>query len=155
MASGNNSDSSDEYQRIFDKAVKLLSLRLHTKEELGRKLLRYKAKKEVINAVLDRLTELKALDDEQFASIFLDNLIRFKTFGYYGLKAKLLSRGIPGDLAEKLLQDQLSPEQETSIARKLIAKKTGDYQKMAQALQRKGFRSQVIASVLKNSDLEN
>ncbi len=147
------SNSQDEYHRIFDKAVKLLALRMHTKAELGRKLLRYKPTKEVIGQVLERLTELKALDDEGFAEIYLDNLIRYKTFGYYGLKAKLLSRGITSDVCEKLLQQQLSLDQEEGIAKK-ISSKGKSRELLAQSLSRKGFRSEVISRIMKNSDLD-
>jgi regulatory protein len=143
-------NSQDEYHRIFDKAVKLLSLRLHTTQELRLKLFRYKFDKAVINEVLERLLETKVLNDEAFAENYLDNLIKYKSFGYYGIKSKLLQRGIESKLAERLLQEKLDIDLELTIAKKLLEKKLADKIKLAQSLARKGFRSEVIAKVVGN-----
>ena len=142
--------SQDEYQKVYDKAVRLLSDRLHTRAELKRKLTLKKYSPEAIEQVLDRLNQLKVLNDEQFAEIFLDNLIRYKTFGYYGLKAKLLARGVAGEIAERLLSQALSLDEEVRIGMKLASKKSPDRQKLIQALQRKGFSSSAIHQILSN-----
>jgi regulatory protein len=136
--------SQDEYKRTFGHAVKLLNLRMHTTQELRRKLLLRKYNKTYIEQVLARLAELKVLDDARFAEVFLDNLIRYKTYGFYGLKMKLLQRGISSTLAERLLSEQLDLAAETKIAQRLIAKKSADPDKLAGMLRRKGFRSEVI-----------
>lgn len=143
-------ETPSAYKRVWDQAVKLLSLRLHTKSELSRKLMTKKFDRVVIEQVLARLAELRLLNDEQFAEIYLENLIRFKTFGYYGLRAKLLGRGIDDTIIQKLLAEQLSFEVETKIAQKVVSKSHKEKDKLQQSLSRKGFRSQVIASVLQN-----
>lgn len=141
---------ADPKSEVWDRAVKLLSMRMHTRKELERKLLAKKFDRSEISKTLARLDELKLLNDEQFGEIFLGNLIRYKTFGYYGLKAKLLSRGIDDSLVEKLLDEHVSLEIETKIAQKVVAKNTKDKQKLSQSLARRGFRSAVIANIVQN-----
>lgn len=138
--------------KVYDKAVKLLSVRLHTTGELYRKLKTRGFKDSDIRPVLQRLEELKFLDDQRFAEIFVDNLKRYKDFGYYGIKVKLLARQIPSDLVESALAEFFSVEDELVAARRLISKLKrqgrSDWQKLASSLQNRGFRSEVIRKVL-------
>lgn len=136
------------FKKVFDHAVKLLSNRLHTREELRRKLLLRKYDKSLIEQALDRLAELRVLNDEQFAEVFLQNLIHYKNFGFYGLKMKLRQRGLENNLIERLLAD-FSVEDELEIGRRAIARKAGDTEKIIRTLKSKGFRSEVINKLIK------
>ena len=134
----------------YEKAVSLIKIRPHFSGEITRKLsLRGFAKLDV-DEVINRLTSEGLINDEQFAQIFLDNLIKYKTFGFYGLKAKLMQRGIPGSDAENLLKINLSLEAEKEIALRLV-ERAGEMEKnkLSQKLSRKGFRSEVIRTVVK------
>ncbi len=139
-------------QKIYDKAIKLLTVRLHTTFELYRKLKRRGFKNADIRPVLQRLEELKFLDDERFAQIFVDNLKRYKDWGYYGIKAKLLARQIPSELAERALAEFFSVEDELVVARRLIGKlkRQGrkQWEKLMSSLQSRGFRAETIREVL-------
>jgi regulatory protein len=141
---------TDEFRKIFDHAVKLVSLRLHGSEELRRKLLLRKYNKNYVDLAINRLVELKVLNDEQFAENYLENLIRYKTYGFYGLKMKLLQRGLPQEIITRLLEEKLDIGEETKIAEKFIGKTHKEKDKLTQSLRRKGFRSEVIAKVLRN-----
>jgi regulatory protein len=139
-----------DYDRAYQKALKLLDLRLHTCSEIKRKLQQRGFKNEPIDRVVEDLMGIGFLNDKQFAENFLDNLIRFKTFGYYGLKAKLLQRGLAGGLIEQLLKEKLSLEEEKKIARRFASRAKGkDKIQITQSLSRKGFRSEVINELLK------
>jgi len=140
----------------YDKALKLLKIRPHHSEELTKKLLMRGFSREQIQETIQKLQEENLLDNRQFAQMYLDELLRTKTFGFYGLKAKLMQRGIPGHEAEDLLKENLSAEEETNIAQKLINRER-DYDKIkfAQKLQRKGFRSDVIRKVLEKKQADN
>ena len=138
----------DHYQAAYDKAVDLLSRRMHTAAELRRKLRLKKFENEVITQVIQRLFELKVLNDQRFAEIFLDNLIKYKAFGYFGLKSKLMQRGIDTRIAEELLEANLPIETEAAIARKLLRKSSDSRDQLIMKLKRKGFRTQTITKVL-------
>lgn len=138
-------------QAVYDKAIKLLSMRQHTTGELQRKLKSRGFADADILPVLQRLEELKFLDDQRFAEIFVDNLKRYKTFGYYGIKAKLAARQVPSDIAARALKEFFSSDDELAVAKKLAAKfekrdKRPD--QIMRSLAGKGFRTEIIRKVL-------
>ena len=134
---------------IEEKAKSLLKIRPHHSEELRRKLLMRGFKREEIASVIDKLTEEGLIDNDQFAQVFLDNLVKYKSFGFYGLKAKLMQRGLPSSEAETLLKEKLSLDEELAIARKVLEKsRETDRTKLAQKLSRKGFRSEIIVRLI-------
>lgn len=100
----------------------------------------------MIEQALAQLSEQKYLNDGDFARMFTQNLVKYKTFGYYGIMAKLKQRGIANDLAVEVLEEELDLDTEKKIAQKAIGKSSKkEPMKLAQMLQRKGFRSQVIS----------
>lgn len=137
---------------VYDKAIVLLNLRMHTTGELYQKLKLRGFKPAEIQAVLRLLEEQKFLDDQKFAEIFVENLKRYKEWGYYGIKAKLLARHIPSEMAEAALAEFFTVEDEKSVARRLIdkLKRQGrrDWEQQARSLQSKGFRSEIVRKVL-------
>jgi regulatory protein len=147
-------DIQDEYKKAHDKAADLLSRRLHTKKELEKKLKLKKFSQTAIEKVLTRFIELKILNDDRFAEIFLTNLIRYKSYGYYALKQKLLQRGIENSLADKLLEENLSVEDEINIAKKVANKGAESKEKLILKLKRKGFRNEVISKIVSNQEFE-
>jgi regulatory protein len=100
----------------------------------------------LIEQVIANLLEQKYLNDSDFARMFAQNLVKYKTFGYYGIMAKLKQRGIANNLAQEVLDEELDLETEKKIAQKAIGKSSKkEPMKLAQMLQSKGFRSQVIS----------
>lgn len=139
--------------KVYEKAIKLLSIRLHTTGELHAKLKQRGFADGEIREVLRKLEDLKFLDDKQFAEIFVDNLKRYKDFGYFGMKAKLLARKIPTEIAENALTKFFTLEDEFEVAKKLVAKlrRQGrtEFDKLARSLAGKGFRTEIVREVLK------
>jgi regulatory protein len=133
-----------------EKALRLLKLRPHTVFELSTKLKRAGFDKNTIEAVASDLVSQDYLNDQRFAEAFLDSLIKYKTFGFYGLRAKLIQRGIDARIIEELLTQNLNLDSEQKIAEKMLAKtRETDSIKQARSLASKGFRTEVIRRVLK------
>jgi len=129
----------------YDKALSLIKIRPHYSQELAKKLALRGFKREQIQEVINRLIESGLLDDAHFTEVFLDSLIRFKLFGFYGLKAKLMQRGIESHDAENFLKDRLSLSLEQEIAERFLNKQSEtDKTKLAQKLARRGFRNEII-----------
>jgi regulatory protein len=134
---------------IYDKAIKLLKIRPHHSSELTKKLLLRGFSSEDVSDVIRNLTQEGLLDNAQYAQMYLDELLRNKSFGFYMLKVKLMQRGIENSEAESLLKQNLSIEDEKEIAKRVAEKeKDLDKRKLAQKLQRKGFRSEVISQIV-------
>jgi regulatory protein len=136
---------------IYEKAIKLLKIRPHHSSELSRKLLQRGFATDEIEEVIRKLQEENLIDNDQFAQMYLDELLRNKTFGFYGYKSKLMQRGIASNEAEKILKENLSFETELEIARKFLNKSSDlPKQKIVQRLSARGFRSDVIKTIVQD-----
>lgn len=166
----------DNTQKAYDYVLFLLNLRLRTVGEVRDKMRGRGYSEETINGVVAQLEKQKYLDDARFAEVYLENLKAYRTFGYYGIKKKMMEKKIPGGLIELLLQNCLSISEEAEIGRRLLAregfkekKKSGgeedaeikyssggdagdpeqkQKQKLAARLKSKGFRGEVVSRLL-------
>lgn len=142
-----------DYQLAYDMAVRYLAMRMHTVGELTEKLKKKRVASDVLIQVLRRLEELDFLNDRRFAEIYVENLKRYKSFGYYGIKNKLISKKIPTDIVGDTLEEFFTLEEEVAVAGKLVEKLARQdrtsYQQLARSLASKGFRTEVISEVLR------
>jgi len=140
----------------WDYALYLLSMRLRSSGDLAQKMHQKGYSDQEILKVIQRLTDLQFLNDEQFAQIFFDNLVKYKLFGYFGIKKKLLERKIDPKLVERLLR-QFSVAEELKIAQRAGQRNSKkSQQQLIRFLQSKGFRSEVIFKVarVRSADIE-
>lgn len=139
-------------QAVYDKAIRLLNIRLHTTGELFQKLKLRKFKPDEIAEVVRELERLKFLDDERFTRIFVENMKAYKDWGYFGIKAKLIKKQVPADIMEHTLEEFFTAEDELKTAKRLAAKLKsrgrGSYEKMTRSLSNRGFRNEVIAKMV-------
>lgn len=138
-------------ETAYNKAIRLLKIRPHHSEEIIKKLLMRGFDRADIDLVIQKLAQEQLIDNDQFAQLYLDSLLRNKIFGFYGLKSKLMQRGIASNEADALLKKNLPAELEREIALKLLEKfQKLPKPKIAQKLSSKGFRSDVIRNILKD-----
>ncbi len=136
---------------IYEKATKLLKIRPHHSSELTRKLLMKGFQRAEIDDLIQKLQEENLIDNDQFAQMYLDELLRNKTLGYFGFKSKLMQRGVASNEADRLLKESLPFEKERELAEKILNRSSNlPKQKVAQRLSSKGFRSDVIRSVIQD-----
>lgn len=109
-------------EKAYDYAVFLLSLQLRTVGEVREKMLGRGYSAAVIDDVISQLVDLKYLNDERYAQVFLDNLKQYKNFGYYGIKKKMLEKKLPVELITRILDEDLSAEEEMKIAKRFIGR---------------------------------
>jgi len=96
----------------FDKALDLLSRRDHLEAELVEKLRRRGYDSGEIEAAISRCRELGYLDDMAVARRFVEVRAVAKGWGRYRLRAEILRRGAPSDVAEEA--SRLDPESEAA-----------------------------------------
>jgi len=136
----------------YDKAVQLLGLRPHFRRELEGKLARRGYPPEEVESALDRLGEQGYLNEAETARAFVAGRQSRGGEGRSRLKAELIKRGATGEAIDSALAD-LSPEDDLATAREAAAKWSrggkSDPQALARHLQRKGFSSRAIVSVLR------
>jgi regulatory protein len=129
----------------YEKAVRLLSMRMHTSYELKKKLKQKGFSDDNIRVALEKLTAEGYLNDGSTAESYLNSLINHKTFGYYGIKAKMMQKGIDVRVIDILLEENFPPDKEAELAARYVSKNNLSGIKAAVGLKRKGFRSQIVA----------
>lgn len=136
----------------YEKAIQLLKIRPHHSAELGRKLSLRKFSPEAVKEALNRLAQENLLNDSQFLETLLDNLIRYKNFGFFMLKAKLMQRGASSGEAEAMLRENYPLEAEIKTGQRLIERyKSLDRMKLVQKLSSRGFRTEAIRQLSSTS----
>ncbi|MDR3642173.1 MAG: RecX family transcriptional regulator [Candidatus Doudnabacteria bacterium] len=160
-------------EKAYEYAVFLLSLQLRTAGEILDKMARRGYSSVITEAVLEQLHGQSYLDDERYATVFLDNLKRYKNLGYYGIKKKFLMKKLQPDLISKILDEGLSPDEELKIAERFLKKEGVEVkssadnnqsdvtystydeaqgkqkQKIMVKLKSRGFRGEVISRLLR------
>ena len=94
--------------RALDVAVRQLALRPRSVAEIRRKLRDYGAEPDAIEQTLQRLLELRYLDDEAFAKAKAGSLAR-QGFGPRAITARLAQAGVRGDAAAAGLERAVEP----------------------------------------------
>lgn len=115
------------YEKLLDYALRILAKKRYTSFEMRKKLKEYGKKKGIDDnsddeaacfddapaggdfekfavAVLDRLKELKYLDDEQYAQDFVAARIKFKPRGEFLLRRELKLKGISKELIGEIFR---------------------------------------------------
>ncbi len=137
------------FEKAYNYAVYLLSLKLRTEGELRERMRLKKHNAKVVDDVIQKLFENNYLDDQRYAEVYMENLKKYKNFGYYGIKKKLMEKKLPSQIIEQVLKDSLSIDEEIEIAQRFLKRDPlADIQKKAQRLRSRGFRSEVISKLI-------
>ncbi|HEY8667203.1 MAG TPA: RecX family transcriptional regulator [Tepidisphaeraceae bacterium] len=144
-------------QECFDKAMGYLQSRLHSRNELQKKLMRREYGDAVITAVLDDLARLGYLDDARFAQTKAQSAAQHKHHGRRRAFMELLKSGVKSDVADQALNQVYDAHDSTAAARELALKQAGRLRKLDPAvarrrlvgmLQRRGFDYDSIRPVV-------
>lgn len=147
----------DARRQAKDQALRYLSIRPHSRQELSRKLREKGYRKDVVEATLADLERLELVNDEQFARLFIQNELRLRPIGRAMLRQKLLTRGIPREMCDNLLDELFPEELEREFIRQLAEKflkhkshltPAKRREKLVRFLQGKGFLWEHIREVL-------
>lgn len=154
--SGDESSSRDR-PSAFDQAVKLLARRTHFTSEIEAKLRKRRYPAMEIETAVARLEDLGYLDDEAAAREYVRLNRERKGWGRARLRAELFRRGV-SDAAVAGAVGDLTEEGERELARREIERwrrsRSDDPSRLARRLERKGFASRVIVSVLEEAGLD-
>ncbi|MDI6743478.1 MAG: regulatory protein RecX [Smithella sp.] len=140
------------------KAFRLLSLRPHSEKELEKKLREKGFPAVVIKETLEKLHDLKYLNDASFANQWTRNLVVNKLWGNRKVIASLREKGVAAELIDSSIEtarEELPEEEaiETLIKKKTAKRKTSaldfkEKQKIFQSLMGRGFPPGLILNKL-------
>ena len=130
------------------RALRLLALRTHFSAELTTKLASRGFDQTAVESTVSRLIEDGLVDDYAAGVEFVETRLRRKPLGPSRLRADLARRGLDRELADRVLAATY-PEDEHELARRALpASGSMDVAKIARRLDRLGFNSAVIGSIV-------
>lgn len=144
-----------DFSSLLKGALKLLSVRPHSRQEIIVYLHRKTADELLISQVVAKLDHAKFLSDTDFARWLIESRSRFRPRGRRLLAAELQSKGIDPEV----ISDLLAATDEPVLAATALAKKLRLWQhlsyrdfhtKAARFLASRGFSWEVIEKTVKN-----
>ena len=152
------SDAPDEYPyaRAWNYALWLLGRQAYTTGQLKDKLNRKGAAEDTVTKVLDKLLELKLVDDALYAEAFVRSRSRSK--GAIRLRQELFRKGVAEPLVDKAVGELDEATQlgaALSLAQKNLWRWKGEprqrYAKAYAFLARRGFPVEVVREALEQT----
>lgn len=104
---------ADEAWRAREAALRLLSYRARSRQEARRRLYQKGFPAEVVEPCVARLTEEGLLDDESFARTYVEETLRLRPRGRFGMVRKLQGKGVARELAERVVEEVMGEEEVT------------------------------------------
>jgi regulatory protein len=152
------SEGGEENRRAqgacFEKATELLARRPHFRSQLAAKLVRRGFARESVEDVCDRLEALGYLDDLAVARSLASGELRRKGYAPRRVRAELARRGAPEEVVDRVVEEAAEGG-EMELAREVAAKWVGrnlwDRTKLARHLERRGFASGTILTILETT----
>lgn len=135
------------------RAVRILSRREHSVEEVRRKLGQRGFLRDEIDAVIGRLRAARLLDDARFAEAFVRERVLHRPMGSRGLLRELARRGVAEETAGAVIRGVMEEEDvdECELARRALAR-SGGVRDLRALLRRRGFGGEVIRTVMEERD---
>jgi regulatory protein len=144
-----------EFINTLDKLLRFASIRPRSEKEINDWLGRKKVHQSIQKDLFKRLKKLQLVNDENFASWWVEQRINFRPKAIFALKYELIQKGISRDIIKKtLLKINVN---EPELAKKLIEEKKYRWKnlssldarkKMSDFLLRKGFTWEVIKKAI-------
>lgn len=140
------------------RALRYLSMREHSRQELARKLARYAEEGDDIEALLDMLESSKFLSETRFSESLVNR--RAARFGNQRILSELQSHGINGDALGEVktgLKETESQRAREVWRRKFdhVPESAAERAKQMRFLQQRGFSTDAIRAALQGSgDIE-
>lgn len=146
----------DSVHQSYAKVLNYLGYRMRTKKEIRDYLIKNEVDEEQITEIIHKLLDQNLLDDEAFASSFVNTRINTTTKGPGIVKQELMQKGVSARIATRAVEKYtygIQYEKAEKIAAKRLRKRTkNSFTKQIQQLQatllRNGFTNEVITDVI-------
>lgn len=144
----------DDITKAIDVTANLLSYRPRSTHEIRQKLGKKGYDEFVIETAIERMVDLKYLDDRAFARFWIESRNRSKPRGKRALSYELRNKGVPDAIIRELLEDMVDEQSGAyTAAQKRIRRMRGktEYvfkQKVGAFLQRRGFNYEAVNQAL-------
>ena len=148
-----------QFRSAMDTAVRILTSRSHTAQELARKLKKRRIKSVLVEQVVAECEHLNYIDDADTAQRYLEELKR-KGYGRRYVKSAMRKKGLAADTIESIIEDGYLSSEEGETAAAMVAKKQSAFNREKDPRKRKskiyrflysrGFSPDVISETINN-----
>jgi regulatory protein len=146
----------DSFQKAYARALRFLSYRPRSEDEVRRYLQGKKVSLAIEAEVVERLTAAGLLDDQAFASYWVENRESFNPRGRYALRYELRQKGLSEETIALAIEDI---DEEDSAYRALISRarrmppldRGAFRKKLGSFLRRRGFSYEAIGAALERT----
>ncbi len=154
---------SQVYERLINASIRFVSYRMRSEKEirdfLAKTLTRHHTTApSVVSHVIERLTELGYVNDDEFAKWWVDQRTGRKSKGVRGIRMELMQKGVDPMCIEQAIRQGMTGERtERELAKTVALKKRESWnklpaivckKKLVDYLSRRGFSSDTIWSVV-------
>jgi regulatory protein len=144
-------EQEETLQKATDRAMNYLSSRPHSRQEVKRYLRQKETPPEMIDTVLERLNELDLINDETFASFWVESRGHFRPKGAQALRSELKLKGVQREVIDEIVTGEQDEELALTAGRKkaltLVRQTDIDFNtfrtRLGPFLQRRGFSYEV------------
>lgn len=150
-------EQEEALQKALDRALNYLSSRPHSREEVRRYLHKKETQDELIDPIIERLEHMGLINDEQFATFWMESRERFNPKGSRAIKNELRLKGVQREVVDDVVSDEGDEELALRAGRKkaqALARQPGiDFNtfrgRLGPFLQRRGFSYEVVKHAIR------
>ena len=141
--------AQDEAERAYGRALNFLSYRPRSEAEVRRNLRSKGFEDSIVEAVIERLTQVGLLNDREFAHYWVENRLQFRPKGVRALRQELRDKGISASIVDDVLidvdEEAAARQAAKAGVRRLKHLAPADFRrKLGMYLSRRGFSYAVI-----------
>lgn len=135
-------------------ALGLISKRMYTKAEVYDRLIKKNFDAEISDRVVEELSKLKFIDDEEYARLYFADNVNIKAKGVYRISRELAQKGISRDIIEDVsleFNDDVYSKLKEYVIFKTYGKIPSDFkerEKLKAHLMRRGYSVSDVNRVL-------
>lgn len=148
-------DLMDQYFRGKDKALRLISKRMRTREQVARSLEKLNLEQSIHDGILGELEETGLINDLRFAREYVKVKMDVRRLGPFRLRHDLIRLGVRKTIVDKVLAESFDPSIQEGMAREMAVRRAGDgpvdektARRIADHLRRKGFDFEIVNRVV-------
>lgn len=143
----------DDYEKAKDAALRLLTYRPRSVEEVKRRLIKKGYDEVIVKKVTDYLQEVDLLDDADFAEYWVEQRETFRPRSRMALRRELRQKGVSREAIEAAVEEVDEVEAARSAAQKQLWRYENlneeDFRlKLGRYLQRRGFSYDIIKQII-------
>ena len=153
--------AGNNYHRVLNTALRILTGRDHSKSELTRKLKQRGFKPEDIEKAVSECMRLDYINDERTARVYIRQLIR-KGYGYKRISYELNKKGLMGERIQNIFSESVCGADELEGAERILKKNIRRFEretdlkkrrnKIYRFLSTRGFSQDTIRKLVDNSE---